>query len=759
MLGCGEMMSTEDPNDVEVQQSSYDASRYNAVKHGLTAKSVLLPGEDGEAYHARVGVYQRGLRTRSDFEDELATLAAQASWKLERSNRAEVARVSREITAKTEDDDERERLEAIEHEELLFFDRRGPSQLYPSRDYEPKQARTSSADDPDDPNHPAKIVCLMERTRAGCRRLLACWAGLRGILEMGVGWTSVERFRCVRLLGKQPLDAIGTPEIAEIFLACHVIEQQFPYAFQELRCEIHEERFKMHKRELERWTRAGLVPADATAAKAVLLRIIDQETSRLRMIEAKRDRIARELAELESDIRGFDESKTGEQLRRHQDRCNRLVLRNAEAVERRHRNEEQGWGRTRKERERRKSGRTEEDDGAIETRPFDDRLVLDEQGDVRSVGEYVEAGLARYHMAQWGTGEPRQKRSAASGDNPAAVPDFSRWAVAEEKRKKEEAERIAQAGCRIGEDGHGTQLDSEAADGGDDRVADVPVMLAGKGEETNVQNGFGGGVSPEPGTTSRVEFEKVEFEKIAEPQWESSDARAPERGIEDGLPTDGASMGNDRGIIDLQTSYDRVADEYVQRIFGELEHKAIDRQLLDQFAARANKIGPICDLGCGPGHIARYLHDRGAQVIGVDLSHAMVERARRLNPGIEFRQGDMRSLEIEDESFGGVAAFYSIIHTPRADVVGVLGEMKRILRLGGTLFMAFHVGDEIVHRDEWWGQEVFVDFVFFRPEEMTAYLKTAGFEIGEIVEREPYPDVEHPSRRAYVFAEKRQETS
>jgi SAM-dependent methyltransferase len=747
-------MSTEASIDVEDRQSSYDTSRYNAVKHGLTAKSVLLPGEDGEAYHARVGVYQRGLRTRSDFEDELAELAAQASWKLERSNRAEVARVSREFSSKTEDVDERERLEAVEHEKLLFFDRRGPSQLYPSRDYEHKQARTSCAEDPDDPHDPAKIVCLMERTRAGCRRLLKCWGELRRILEMGIGLRSGDRFRCIRLLGKQPLDAIGTPEIAEIFLACHVIEQQFPYAFQELRCEIHEERFKMHKRDLERWTRAGLLPADATAAKAVLFRIIDQETSRLRELEAKREQVARKLAELESDILAFDESKSGEQLRRHQDRCNRLVLRNVEVVERRHRNEEQGWGRTRKERERRKAARTEEDDGGIETRAFDDRLVLTEQGDVRCVGEYVEAGLARYHMSQWGNREPRQKRSVVSEASSPAIPDFARWAVAEEKRKTEEAERIAEAGGRTAEHGRGTEPDSGAAGGADDHTNGVPVMLAAKGEGANVQNGFVGGGSHQSGTTPRVESEEP-----AEPEGDRCDARTSEQLIEEGLPADGASMGNDRRISDLQTSYDRVADEYVQRIYGELEHKPIDRQLLDQLAARTSVIGPICDIGCGPGHVARYLHDRGSQVIGVDLSPAMVERARRLNPGIEFRQGDLRSLEIEDEAFGGIAAFYSIIHTPRPDVVGVLGEMKRILRVGGTLFMAFHVGDEIVHLDEWWGQQVFVDFVFFRAEEMTAYLKAAGFEVGEVVEREPYPDVEHPSRRAYVFALKRQKSS
>jgi hypothetical protein len=49
---------------------------------------------------------------------------------------------------------------------------------------------------------------------------------------------------------------------------------------------------------------------------------------------------------------------------------------------------------------------------------------------------------------------------------------------------------------------------------------------------------------------------------------------------------------------------------------------------------------------------------------------------------------------------------------------------------------------------------VSVDFQFFRPEEMADFLRESGFEIEEIVEREPYPDVEHQSRRAYIFAKK-----
>jgi trans-aconitate methyltransferase len=56
---------------------------------------------------------------------------------------------------------------------------------------------------------------------------------------------------------------------------------------------------------------------------------------------------------------------------------------------------------------------------------------------------------------------------------------------------------------------------------------------------------------------------------------------------------------------DVQTAYDTVADEYVRRIYDELQHKPFDRELLDQFAARVRQSGMVCDLGCGPGHVAR----------------------------------------------------------------------------------------------------------------------------------------------------------
>jgi SAM-dependent methyltransferase len=205
---------------------------------------------------------------------------------------------------------------------------------------------------------------------------------------------------------------------------------------------------------------------------------------------------------------------------------------------------------------------------------------------------------------------------------------------------------------------------------------------------------------------------------------------------------------------DLQISYDRVADEYARRIYDELKDKPFDRELLDRFAARLTGAGRVCDMGCGPGQIARYLHDRGVTVLGIDLSPGMIEQARRLNPGLDFQTGNMLALDVEDEAWAGIAAFYSIIHIPRAEVIAALCELRRVLRGGGLLLLAFHLGDEVLHLDEWWGHSVSANFEFFRLDEMEHYLRAAGFEIEAAIEREPYPDVEHQSRRGYVLARK-----
>jgi ubiquinone/menaquinone biosynthesis C-methylase UbiE len=211
---------------------------------------------------------------------------------------------------------------------------------------------------------------------------------------------------------------------------------------------------------------------------------------------------------------------------------------------------------------------------------------------------------------------------------------------------------------------------------------------------------------------------------------------------------------DDETTRSIRESYDRLAEEYTRRIADELQHKPLDRELLDRFAKETRGRGDVCDMGCGPGHVARYLRDAGASVFGLDLSPGMLEQARKLNPDISFREGNMLSLDIPEGALAGVTAFYAIVNIPRKSVPLVFCEIRRVLQSGGLLLLAFHTGNEVLHEEELWGQRISMDFLLFQPSEIGLDLEKAGFTIEEIVEREPYPDVEYPSRRAYIFARK-----
>jgi hypothetical protein len=114
----------------------------------------------------------------------------------------------------------------------------------------------------------------------------------------------------------------------------------------------------------------------------------------------------------------------------------------------------------------------------------------------------------------------------------------------------------------------------------------------------------------------------------------------------------------------------------------------------------------------------------------------------------------MYALDQAPDSLAGIAACYSIIHTPRDEVPTVLDALRRVLRPGGELLLSFHLGDGVIHLDDVWGEAVDVDFVLFERSEMEGYLRGAGFRIDEVVERDPYPEIEIQTRRACFFASK-----
>ena len=204
--------------------------------------------------------------------------------------------------------------------------------------------------------------------------------------------------------------------------------------------------------------------------------------------------------------------------------------------------------------------------------------------------------------------------------------------------------------------------------------------------------------------------------------------------------------------MDVRQSYDSAARAYAEHLASELDRKPLDRHLLNRFAEAMRGGGLVADLGCGPGHVARYLDAQGVRMVGIDISPGMIRVASELHPALDFRLGDMAALDLPDGSLAGVIAFYAIVHFKPDELGPVLREISRVLSPGGLALLAFHVGEEIVHVDDLFGAPVSLDFRFHRPSEVIESLRAARLEVIEQTEREPYEGAEYPSRRCYLLA-------
>lgn len=202
--------------------------------------------------------------------------------------------------------------------------------------------------------------------------------------------------------------------------------------------------------------------------------------------------------------------------------------------------------------------------------------------------------------------------------------------------------------------------------------------------------------------------------------------------------------------------YNTVADDYAVERWDELNKKHVDRLLLKEFAS-ANKDKGLCaDFGCGPGQTTKFLYDNGLKdIVGTDLSPAMVNVARKLSPQIKFETKDLLNIDFPSEHLGSALAFYAIVHFTPDQVRTCFGEINRVLKPGGDFLFSFHVGDEIVHFDKAHDKEVDIDLFFFKTDDIVALLYETGFNVVDAIERRPHKDMEYQTRRAYIWAEKK----
>lgn len=136
-------------------------------------------------------------------------------------------------------------------------------------------------------------------------------------------------------------------------------------------------------------------------------------------------------------------------------------------------------------------------------------------------------------------------------------------------------------------------------------------------------------------------------------------------------------MGKD-SVVDL---YERHAQAYDRDRGRSLQERA----WLDRFLSHVRPEGTVLDLGCGMGEpIARYLIERGIDLVGVDASPAMTERCRARFPDAEWVVADMRELEL-GRRFDGVLAWDSFFHLSMDDQRGMFPRFASHARGGAAL--------------------------------------------------------------------------
>ena len=184
---------------------------------------------------------------------------------------------------------------------------------------------------------------------------------------------------------------------------------------------------------------------------------------------------------------------------------------------------------------------------------------------------------------------------------------------------------------------------------------------------------------------------------------------------------------------DLDTvrgSYDRVADAYVELAVGRLEAEPWLRAVVAAFAESVRGLGPVLDVGCGPGTVTAHLTELGLDASGVDLSPRMVEHAHRQYPDLRFSVASATDLDLAPASLGGVLGWWSLFNLPRESLPGVLRAFAEALVPGGQALIGTHVGDGDLRRTEGYGGlPVSWTTHLYRPEELAGMLVETGLEV------------------------------
>jgi hypothetical protein len=191
-------------------------SCYNAVTHGMTARSPLLPGEDAAELLARQNELREDMQPRNRLEARLLDRIGAHMFRSDRSELAGDARASDRIRHEAREQAKKEEAEVFELGESLLWK---PSLPLPvDGNYSLKLDEPPLADVDVHPQHPGRVLLRLKWTVAGCDWLLDRWAELNRRLNVEGPWRPGDAFTMVRLRGKHAIDLEDDYDVARVLL-------------------------------------------------------------------------------------------------------------------------------------------------------------------------------------------------------------------------------------------------------------------------------------------------------------------------------------------------------------------------------------------------------------------------------------------------------------------------------------------------------------------------------------------------------------
>jgi hypothetical protein len=191
-------------------QAGKDKSRFNAVTHGMTAQSDLLPGENAANFEAgRLGLHL-SMNPRNPLEATMLDRIARLSWRAERTEVSADARVQYNVNHDALEQAHVHRQQVTALGQLLTADLFQTSHIRPA-------ACAGGAE------HPAQLVALLETTIPGCDWLLGRLRTLQHYLPRPGIWVEIHGFELARLIGFHVSDFATNYEVAYVLLASEVV--------------------------------------------------------------------------------------------------------------------------------------------------------------------------------------------------------------------------------------------------------------------------------------------------------------------------------------------------------------------------------------------------------------------------------------------------------------------------------------------------------------------------------------------------------